>query len=157
MLTKKQVEQAICWIDNNAIDFKILQHFVSENSNTVEQLISKYTVEYNNTYKKQLTSPMTKNIFMYLYDLCKKNPQTFYNCNININDDIVYSKKQEYFHIPQIIQNIQNENLQLLQENNLLKMRLRGLEEENIGYNEKVLDKERKSSTFVNEIINNNN
>ena len=104
MLTKKQVNQSICWIEENALDLKILQRFVSENSNTVQQLISKYTIDYNNIYKKQLTSPMTKNIFMYIYDLCKKHPNTFHNCDINIDinidngidNGIVYSKKKIY-------------------------------------------------------------
>jgi len=116
MLTKKQVQQVICWIEDNAIDIELLQKFVSENSNTVEQLISKYTVGYNNIYKKQLTSPMTKNIFMYMYYLCKKHPNTFHNCNINIDNSIVCSKKQ-YIHIPQLLQKLEDENCQLLKEN----------------------------------------
>lgn len=154
MLTKKQVQEVIYWIDDNAIDEGLLQKFVSENSNTVEQLVSKYTVEYNNIYKKQLTSPMTKNIFMYLYDLYEKNPQTFHNCNINIDKNIVYSKKQKYFNIPQILQKMKNENIQLLKENKKLLQENNYLRIKYEGDSMKET-KETKSSGLINEIINN--
>jgi len=160
MLTKEQVEQSICWIEDNSIDLNILQKYVSENSNTIEQLTSKYTVEHNNIYKKQLNTPMTKNIFMYMYDLCKKKPHTFHNCNINIDNNIVHSKKQEYIHLPQILQKIEDKNCQLLKENReMLKkhtdllIKYEDLLKENAYIMRQRLKKEQKE---IVELINNN-
>ena len=114
MLSKEQVEQAICWIEDNAIDHALLQKIVSENSNTIQQTLTKYTTEYNMNDKK-LTSPMTENVLLYIHQLYKEYPTTFHRYNMNIEKDIVYSDKTQ-INLLEIIEKIKNENISLLAE-----------------------------------------
>ena len=121
MLSTLQVNNAIDWVGDNPIDNELLQEIVSENSNTIGQLISKYTTRYNNLYKKQLTTPMTENIFAYIRDVCDKHPNTFSNYNINIDNGIVNDKNEKFVHLPKLIQKIQNENYKLIKKNEKLQ------------------------------------
>ena len=68
MFTKIQVKECIAWLEDNPVDFELLQSIVSENSNTVQQVIKKYSENYK---KKPLTMPMTELIFEYIYQLLK--------------------------------------------------------------------------------------
>jgi len=115
MLSKEQVNQAIRWVEENSVDYDILQKIVSENSNTIQQTLIKYTTEYNNINKKKLTSLMTENVLLYIHQLYKDNPTTFHRYNMNIEKDIVYSDKTQ-INLPEIIEKIKNENISLLAE-----------------------------------------
>jgi len=115
MLSKEQVNQVIDWIEENSVDNDLLQKIVSENSNTIQQTLMKYTKEYNNMNEKKLKSPMTENVLLYIYQLYKVYPTTFYRYNINIERDIVYSDKTQ-INLPEIIEKIKNENVSLLVE-----------------------------------------
>ena len=115
MLSKQQVNQVIDWIEENSVDNDLLQKIVSENSNTIQQTIMKYTKEYNNMNEKKLKSTMTENILLYIHQLYKIYPTTFYRYNINIERDIVYSDKTQ-INLPEIIEKIKNENVSLLVE-----------------------------------------
>lgn len=115
MLSKEQVNQVIDWIEENSVDNDLLQKIVSENSNTIQQTLMKYTKEYNNMNEKKLKSPITENVLLYIYQLYKVYPTTFYRYNINIERDIVYSDKTQ-INLPEIIEKIKNENVSLLVE-----------------------------------------
>ena len=115
MLSKKQINQAICWIEKNDLDQDLLQKIVSENSNTTNQVIQKYTEQYNKLNKKQLLSPMSEIVLLYIYQLYKTSPNTFHSYNMNIEKDIVYSGKTQ-INLPEIIEKIKNENISLLAE-----------------------------------------
>jgi len=121
MLSTLQVNNAIEWIGENPIDNDLLQEIVSENTNTIGQLILKYTTRYNDLYNKQLTSQMTENIFAYIRDVCDKHPNTFSNYNINIDNGIVNDKNKKFVHLPKLIQKIQNENYKLIKKNEKLQ------------------------------------
>jgi hypothetical protein len=121
MLSTIQVNNAIEWIGENPIDNDLLQEIVSENTNTIGQLILKYTTRYNDLYNKKLTSPMTENIFAYIRDVYDKHPNTFSNNNINIDNGIVDDKNKKSVHLPKIIQKIQNENYKLIKKNEKLQ------------------------------------
>jgi len=96
MLSKEEINLVIRWVEDNPIDYAIFQIIASENSNTIEQFALKYKNKYNN-YGRVLTKPMSVNIFNYIYNLCLKNPHTFNNININIQDGIINDNKG-YFH-----------------------------------------------------------
>ena len=113
MLSNDQVEQAISWIEDNAIDDLLLQKITSENSNTIEQVLIKYTTEYNSMTDKKLKSPMTKNVLLYIHQLYNENPTTFHNMNIEKN--IVCGDKTQ-INLPEIIEKNKNENILLLLE-----------------------------------------
>tara|TARA_Y100000389_G_C17452880_1_gene516039 strand:+ start:115 stop:564 length:450 start_codon:yes stop_codon:yes gene_type:complete len=115
MLSKEQVNQAIRWVEENSVDNDILQKIISENSNTIQQTLTKYTTEYNNMNGKKLKSPMTENVLLYIHQLYKDNPTTFNRYNLNIEKDIVYSDKSR-INLPEIIEKIKNENISLLVE-----------------------------------------
>lgn len=122
MLSKEQVKQAILWIDKNFVNHDLLQSIVSENTNTIQQVIEKYNNQYENSHalgcqlNRKLTSPMTKVIFLYIYDVMKKNPNTFYSYNMHITNNIVHTKEAEYIHLPGLIQKINEENAKLKDE-----------------------------------------
>ena len=115
MLSKIQVEQAIYWIEENTMDHDLLQGIVSENSNTVQQTLMKYNINYDKLHKKKLTTPMTKNVLLYMVQLYKQSPTTFHKYNMNIENDIVYSDKMQ-INLPEIIEKIKNENISLIME-----------------------------------------
>ena len=122
MLSKEQINQAIRWINQNIVNYDLLQSIVSENTNTIEQVIEKYNKQYANNYSvdyqtnHKLTSPMTKMIFLYIYDVMKKNPNTFYSYNMHITNNIVHTKEVEYIYLPKLIQKINKENAKLNEE-----------------------------------------
>lgn len=137
--TQKKI--AMSWINNNYLDNELLQNIISENSNTTQQTVAKYTKEYNSKYSKNLTSPMTKNILNYIFYLYKEYPNTFYRFNMNIANDIVYSDKTR-INLPEIIEKIKNDNISLLEEkrklyteNRILREKYENLLDEKINNN----------------------
>jgi len=122
MLSKEQNKQVLLWIDRNFVNHDLLQSIVSENTNTIEQVIEKYNNQYENSHaldcqlKRKLTSPMTKIIFLYIYDVMKKNPNTFHSYNMHITNNIVHTKEAEYIHLPGLIRKINEENAKLKDE-----------------------------------------
>lgn len=149
MLTKNQIKECIQWIEDNPIDFELLQSIVSENSNTIQHVIKKYSEKYN---KKPLTTPMTELLFEYIYQLFKTHPNSFHRYNINIKDGIVYSDKKGEINISEFVQ-------KMMTENEALKNEMENVRDENneIKHNIATLVVELEKSTtdlmVANEII----
>ena len=134
MLTKIQVKECIAWIEDNPVDFPLLQSIVSENSNTIQQVIKKYSEKYK---KKPLTAPMTELFFEYIYQLLKTHSNTFNNFNINIKEGIVYSEKGD-INIPEFVQ-------KMVAENEALRNELEKVRDENYNIKHQI-------STTLNEL-----
>ena len=49
MFIRFKSEECIAWLEDNPVDFELLQSIVSENSNTVQQVIKKYSENYEKT------------------------------------------------------------------------------------------------------------
>lgn len=149
MFTKIQIKECIAWLEDNPVDFELLQSIVSENSNTVQQVIKKYSENYK---KKPLTMPMTELIFEYIYQLLKTNTNTFHNYNINIKDGIVYSDKKGEINIPEFVQ-------KMVAENEALRNELEKVRDENNNIKHQIttllneLEKTTTDLTVANELI----
>jgi len=120
-MDEAQKKIAMSWINNNYIDNELLQNIISENSNTTQQTVAKYTKEYNSKYSKNLTSPMTKNTLNYIYYLYKEYPNTFYGFGMNIANDIVYIYKPQ-INLHKLKEKIKKDNFSLLKEKRKLNI-----------------------------------
>jgi len=113
MLTEKQINDSIEWIEENALDSELFERIACNNSYTIEEFLD----EYNKNKSPLNKSPMNKTTLLYFISIRKKHPNTFNNCKIDIIYNIVLTKEKNYIHLPQLIKKIQEKNDELLKKN----------------------------------------
>lgn len=120
MSSTKQIGQVFTWIEDNDVDYELLNSIVSEKAVSIEQTLAAYNLKYNKKYVKKLTQPMTKDILIHIIETIDKYPQTFNNCNIKLCNNILHTPEKKYTHLPELLQKIKNENMKLVADNKKL-------------------------------------
>ena len=120
MSNKSELSQVFTWIEDNPVDYALLNAIISEKALSIEQTLAAYNLKYNEKYVKKLTQPMTKRVLIELVNTIEKYPQTFNNCNIKFCDNILHTPEKKYTHLPELLQKIKNENTKLMSNNRKL-------------------------------------
>ena len=110
----------IQWIERNPIDYELLRSIISQKALSIEQTTASYNIKYDNTHDKKLSEPMTKDILMQVIKTIEKHPNTFNNCNIRLMGNILHASEKKYTHLPELLEKIKNENLELIKHNKKL-------------------------------------
>lgn len=120
MSTKKQLSQIFTWIEDNGVDYHLLNSIISHKALSIEQTLAAYNFKYNEKYPKKLTHPMTENILTHIVNTIEKYPNTLNNCNIKLCGNILHTSGKKYTHLPELIQKIKDENMKLISDNRKL-------------------------------------
>lgn len=120
MSSTKQNTKVCTWIEENDVDYDLLNSIISYKALSIEQTVTAYNLKYNKKYDKKLTHPMTANILTHIVNTIEKHPNTFNKCNIKLCGNILHTPEKKYTHLPELIKKIKDENMKLISDNRKL-------------------------------------